>query len=160
MLSITTDYVKSTGNPEPYLRQISEAGFTHVHWCHQWCTDFLYSTHEISHIKKSLAEYSLQLLDLHASQGSEKVWNSSLEHERLAGVELVKNRIDMASRLGSDVIVMHTVEYSDALKRSLDELELFAKKRDVRIALENIRSDDFSIIEKIFNDYDPDYITA
>jgi hypothetical protein len=36
MLAITSDYAKSTGCPEPHLRQIAEAGFSHVHWCHHW----------------------------------------------------------------------------------------------------------------------------
>ena len=43
MLSITTDYAKDVGDPSPYLRSIAEAGFSHLHWCHQWNTDFLYA---------------------------------------------------------------------------------------------------------------------
>ena len=43
MLSMTSDYVTETGCPEPYLRRIAEAGFSRVHWCHQWNTDFLYA---------------------------------------------------------------------------------------------------------------------
>ena len=156
MLSIATDYVSGQGNPTVYLKRISEAGFSHIHWCHQWNTDFIYSIHEISYIKGLLNKYSLKLLDLHASCGKEKVWDSKLEHERLAGVELVKNRIFMSSELGSDVIVMHANEYSGPLKRSLDELKSYAKERNVRIAIENI--DDFKIIENIFKDYGEDYI--
>lgn len=34
-LSITTDYAKDTGNPSKYLKDIVEAGFTHIQWCHQ-----------------------------------------------------------------------------------------------------------------------------
>ena len=47
-LSITTDYLKDTGDPEPYLKKISAAGFTHIHWCHEWDTDFIYSESEIN----------------------------------------------------------------------------------------------------------------
>ena len=32
-LSMTSDYVPASGCPEPYLRSIAAAGFTHVHWC-------------------------------------------------------------------------------------------------------------------------------
>lgn len=71
-LAITSDYVESTGCPEPYLRQITEAGFSHVHWCHHWNGDFVYSTHEVEQIASWLDEFGLQLLDLHASQGREK----------------------------------------------------------------------------------------
>ena len=107
MLSITTDYATSIGDPSPYLRRIADAGFTHLHWCHQWNTDFLYSEWEVDQIECWLNDFGLQLLDLHASVGPEKNWYSGKEYERLSGVELVKNRIDMTSRLGGGVIIMH-----------------------------------------------------
>ena len=47
MLSMTPDYVRSSGDPAPYLRRIADAGFSHVHWCHQWNTDFLYAACEV-----------------------------------------------------------------------------------------------------------------
>ncbi len=87
MLSLTTDYASSKGCPESALRRIAEAGFTHVHWCHQWNTDFLYGHAEIAQIGRWLAEFGLGLLDLHASAGVEKNWVSAREYERLAGVE-------------------------------------------------------------------------
>jgi sugar phosphate isomerase/epimerase len=155
MLSITTDYARSTGSPNQDLKDIAEAGFTHIHWCHQWNTDFIYSQCEIDQIKKWLTEYNLLLCDLHASDGQEKKWDSNKEYERLAGIELVKNRIDMTAQLGSDVIIMHADEYSDPLKKSLDELEIYARDHNVRIAIENGK---FSILEKIFSDYSPKYI--
>ena len=107
MLSITTDYVHDTGCPEPYLRDIADAGFTHVHWCHHWNTDFLYSDSEIDQISVWLATYGLRVLDIHASHGREKAWASPYEYARLAGIELVKNRIAMAAALDSNVIILH-----------------------------------------------------
>jgi len=107
MLSTTTDYVHDTGCPEPCLRDIADAGFTHVHWCHHWNTDFLYSDSEIDQISAWLATYGLRVLDIHASHGREKAWASPYEYARLAGIELVKNRIAMAAALGSDVIILH-----------------------------------------------------
>ena len=77
-LSVTTDYFTATGNPGPYLERIARAGFTHIHWCHQWNTDFIYSRFEIAQIKEWLREYGLQLLDLHASHGQEKAWASTV----------------------------------------------------------------------------------
>ncbi len=73
-LSMTSDYVTSTGCPEPYLEGIAQAGFSHVHWCHQWCTDFLYSDSEIHQITEWFERFGLKLLDLHASAGQEKNW--------------------------------------------------------------------------------------
>ena len=76
MLSETTSYMKNSGSPEPYLRKIAEAGFSHVHWGHQWDTDFLYSKSEIDQIRTWLKECGLQMLNLHGSAGVEKKWDS------------------------------------------------------------------------------------
>lgn len=167
MLSITTDYVADTGNPAPYLRRIAEAGFTHIHWCHHWNTDFIYSEAEINQIGHWLTEYGLQLNDLHGSDGQEKYWLSPQEYQRLAGVELVKNRLKMAARLGSHVVIMHipaepklphTNElFWQQLRKSLDELEPYATERGVRIAAENLTYN-FDTLEKLFAQYSPDYL--
>ena len=156
-LSITTDYVADRGSPEPYLRRIAEAEFTHVHWCHHWNTDFLYAEVEIEQIAKWLAQYGLALLDLHASVGPEKKWNSAVEYERLAGVELVRNRIAMTRRLGGDVIIMHTGGEAElpAVRRSLDTLAPFAREHGVRIAVEN---GVFGVLRQLFAEYPPDYL--
>jgi sugar phosphate isomerase/epimerase len=164
-LSVTTDYVTSTGNPGPYLKGIADAGFSHIHWCHQWNTDFLYSRWEIDQIAGWLENCGLQLLDLHASVGPEKTWSSTLEYERKSGVELVANRIDMAARLDCEVIIMHTPgepddpaakeTYLDPLRRSLDELEPIAREKKVRIAVEN---GDFRTLRRLFDTYPPDYL--
>ena len=47
-LSITTDYAKDTGDPSPYLKRIADAGFSHIHWCHHWSTDFISPKEKIS----------------------------------------------------------------------------------------------------------------
>lgn len=113
-LSITSDFAADTGCPEAHLERIAAAGFSHVHWCHQWNTDFLYDPAEIDQVARWLGSFDLQLLDLHASSGREKGWASLREYERLAGVALVRNRIDFVSQVGSDTIVMHTPSRSDA----------------------------------------------
>ena len=157
MLSVTTDYVTSTGDPSPYLRRIADAGFSHLHWCHQWNTDFLYSKWEVEQIERWLKEYGLQLLDLHASVGPEKNWYSDKEYERQSGVELVKNRIDVASRLGGEVIIMHIPKDPECapLRKSLDELEPYAQDHGVRIAVEN---GDYAVIRKLLSEYDPSFL--
>jgi sugar phosphate isomerase/epimerase len=164
VLSITTDYVEDTGCPEPYLRQIAEAGFTHIHWCHHWNTDFLYSRPEIEQIAAWMGDFGLSMTDLHASAGREKGWGSPREYERLAGVELVKNRIEMAARLGSDVIIMHLPggaidTWWRPISTSLDELQPYAAIHGVRIAIENGNSDEsFDAIERVLAAYGPDYL--
>jgi sugar phosphate isomerase/epimerase len=163
MLSITSDYVESTGNPQLYLERIAAAGFTHIHWCHHWNTDFLYSKPEIDQIERWLADYNLRLLNLHASQGKEKYWCSLLEYQRQAGVELVQNRIQMAARLGADVVIIHVPSEAGAdvrqellgpVRRSLDELLPFANRQGVRIAVENMETDDFGMLTTLLEAYD------
>ncbi|MCE7981213.1 MAG: sugar phosphate isomerase/epimerase [Caldilinea sp. CFX5] len=186
LLSITTDYKSDQGDPSPFLRAIADAGFTHVHWCHQWNTDFVYHAAEIEQIGRWLKEYGLQLADVHGSEGKEKFWYSPLEYARLAGVELVKNRIDFAARLGADAVVMHAYPPTkdpnlaplngliwEQLRKSLDALQAYAMTRGVRIALENLidfrgvaagavtkveASDNFDLILQVYAHYPPAYI--
>lgn len=157
MLSVTTDYATSTGDPSPYLKRIADAGFTHIHWCHQWNTDFLYSRWEVDQIRTWLDEYGLQLLDLHGSAGNEKDWTSSQEYRRLAGIELVKNRIEMTATLDADVVIMHIPGEPnyEPVRRSLDALETYSRERGVRIAIEN---GNFGAIAPVLAEYDPDYV--
>ncbi len=168
MLSITTDYVQDYGTPGPYLKRIADAGFSHLHWCHHWHTDFVYVDAEINQIAKWMHAYGLQMCDIHASAGVEKSWVSPLEYERLAGVELVQNRIKMAARLSCDVIIMHVpAEPEDAdensvfwsgLHKSLDAIEPYARDHGVRIAIENLFPDNWSVLERVLSAYGPDYI--
>jgi len=156
-LSVTTDYAKDTGDPSPYLRRIADAGFTHVHWCHEWNTDFLYSLPEIEQVRGWLAGCGLRVLDLHGSVGPQRNWAAACEDERLAGVELARNRIEMTARLGADVTVMHIPEQPgcEPLRRSLAELEHLARALGVRIAIENGA---FDAIGQVLAEHGPDYL--
>lgn len=185
-LSITTDYIADHGDPEPYLRKIAEAGFTHIHWCHHWRSDFLYTDSEIEQISRWLQKYGLKLNDSHGSEGIEKFWYSPYEYARQAGVELVKNRIDFTARLGGDAIVMHAYPASqdpaqaglydtlmDQLRKTLDEVQPFAMEQGVRIALENLVDfaglharavtmadaiDNADMIQSLFAAYPPEFL--
>jgi len=170
-ISLTSDYIGSTGDPARPLRLQAEAGFTHVMWCHQWNTDFLYGKAEFAYFRKLFRDYGLRLLDIHGSQGWEKCWNSPCEYQRQAGVELVINRIEMLSELDADVhgdLMMHFPTWRndqdeetrqrvqdclDALKRSLDELMPVLEKHDRRIALENMWGDNWESFDWVFKRY-------
>ena len=167
MLAITSDYIQSEGDPQPYLKRIAEAGFTHVHWCHHWYSDFIYTQSEIIQIRRWLKQYGLGLLNLHASHGNEKYWASPREYQRLAGIELVKNRIQMAARLGGEVIIIHIPTtaplearpaYLKQIRKSLDQLEAFSRNHSVRIALENMAGDDWEMLDTLLPEYDPGYL--
>jgi len=157
MLSIATDYTSDTGDPRPYLQPIAEAGFSHVHWCHHWCTDFVYREPELRHIEAALRDFGLTVLDLHASNGREKRWAADLEYQRLAGVDLMQSRIAMTARLGSDVMVVHVPgHYPDAVRRSLGELEPFAREHGVRLAVENTPG--FDSVDAALGEFGPEYV--
>ena len=68
-IALNTDFLTSRLSPEKYLRLTSEAGFTHLHWCHQWNTDYLYSASEIDLYKKM----------------AEAVWTQTAGYSRLHG---------------------------------------------------------------------------
>ena len=174
-IALNTDFLTSRFSPEKYLRLTGEAGFTHLHWCHQWNTDFLYSTSEIAQIKKWLKQYGLKLLDIHGSQGVEKLWYSTEEYQRKSGVALVLNRIIMLDELeGTGSIMMHIPAYRtanqspegrqliparvEALKRTLDELIPYLEKYRTKIAVENLAEDSFEIIAELMKSYSPRHV--
>ncbi len=167
-LSINSDYVKDKGSAEPYLRQIAAAGFTYVHWCHHWDSDYLYAPSEINQAQRWLHDFGLKLRDLHASEGVEKYWLATEEYARLAGLDLIRNRIEMTAHLGGEVIVLHLqpqpkmalfqTDYWDRLRRSLDALQPFARQHGVRLALENLLFDNYATIEKALTLYPPDFL--
>jgi len=167
-LSMTTDYVTSLGNPEPYLRRIAEAGFTHVHWCHEWNTTHVYSNEEIKQIKVWLNNFGLKLLDLHAPHGEGAGWGSGSKDECLAALHLIHNRINMTSKLAGGAVVLHLPArpsnprdldlYHASLRLSLDKLEPHAMNVSIKVALENMENDDFEDLKKLLSDYDPEFL--
>ena len=146
-LAMTTDYCNDHDSPRPYLQKIADAGFTHVHWGHEWNSDTIYIDSEIDQIKTWLRETHLQVYGVHGSAGRERCWYSAEENKRLAGVELVKNRIRLAERLACQTVIMHITcgpQESEAqpaflarLYRSLDAVQPYAIESGVRLAIEN-----------------------
>jgi sugar phosphate isomerase/epimerase len=164
-LSMSTDYQTDCGNPGPYLQRIAAAGFAYVHWVHHWSSDFVYAAPEIRQIKAWFREYGLRMLDVHGSFGHEKCWASVLEHERLAGVELVRNRLELAAELEGDIVVMHVPAWTAGAEqgvtpwtqvlKSLDALEQPARKLGVRLAIEN---GEWGGLRRLLERYAPEYL--
>ena len=167
-IAINTDFCN--GLPiEDCLREIAAAGFASLLWGHHWNDDFLYSGVEIQAIRGMLERFGLELLDLHGSAGQEKCWFSTVEYERLAGVELVRNRLRMFGELsGRGVLVMHTPairsttppeeipriwQRVEALKRSLDELLPEAERCHCPIAIENHPRGSWQVLNALFDAY-------
>jgi sugar phosphate isomerase/epimerase len=167
-LSMTTDYVKFTGDPLPYLGRIARAGFTHVHWCHEWCTSHFYEEEEVNAISRELDQLGLRLLDLHAPHGMGDGWGSSDDGARNAALALVMNRMNMTAALGGDAVVLHLPRkpadpsgmgsWRVNVRKSLDSLAPLSRSSGVRIALENIPDDDFSEIGALLTGYDGGFL--
>jgi sugar phosphate isomerase/epimerase len=166
VLAITSNYAQNTDDPAPHMRRAAEAGFGRLMWAHHAWSDYLYTDAEIDYIARCLREFHLELNDLHCPTGREQRWGSPVEYQRLAGVELVKNRIAMAARLGTDVVVCHPPsepdapaarsEFWDRQRRTMDVLCPYARERGVRVALENCLPGNFDTLEKFFAIYPPD----
>lgn len=163
-LAMTTDFrgeFSKIEDIESCLREIAEAGFSHIHWCFEWTGDYYYSKAEMYQIREWMEKYGLKAKSLHASNGSNFGWcdghyrkdyTSDTEFNRIAGRELIENRVELAQIIGATEIVLHMylpfldfqnepetkeVFYRQAF-RSLDELEPFCKERNVRICIENL----------------------
>lgn len=172
-IAINTDFYTSTGDPAPVLRAIAEGGFTHVMWCHQWDTDFLYSQPEWTKIKKLLKENDLVLQDIHGTAGREKCWYSTDESERQAGVLLVQNRLEMLQELEAiGCLTMHgpffpanqpekrenIARQFDQVRKSLDELMPILQRYDRLIAVENLIGDSWELLEKLLTEYPAEHL--
>jgi sugar phosphate isomerase/epimerase len=74
----------------------------------------------------------------------------------------------MASRLSSDVVVMHVPrepegseensQFWTRVQRSLDALRPFALDRGVQIAIENLHPDNFHTLAKLLSRFGPDFL--
>ena len=162
------------------LERIKHSGFSHVHWCHEWTGSYLYSSYEMLRIKQWFEEKGLKVKGVHASAGEKnsdlKDYLSADEYGRLAGIELVKNRIDLAYYLDAQSIVLHLnlpwrsfeneTGFEDDFYRhtlkSFDELEGYCRTRQIRICIENDGSTPQShscrMYETLFKRYESDFL--
>jgi sugar phosphate isomerase/epimerase len=155
MLAMTSDFHGTSRNSadiKDALARIARAGFSHVHWCHEWSGYYLYSVHEMLQIKEWCDELGLKVKGVHATVGEKesdlKFYSSPNEYSRLAGVELIKNRVDLAHILNAEAIVLHFVlgvkkeedfrqEHLLPVFKSFDELEPYCKTHKIRLCIEN-----------------------
>lgn len=170
------------------LRRISEAGFTHVHWCHEWDGDYLYAPSEMLQIKSWFDTFGLKAKSLHASKGgriasamrkdmeARKDFASFHEYSRQAGVELIRNRMELAEVLGAREIVIHLYvpyltfreqpgseeQFYRQVFKSFDELKPEAMERGIRICLETMLEiparEQYRQFDRIFARYPKEYI--
>jgi sugar phosphate isomerase/epimerase len=195
MLAMTTDFhgvSKNTGELRETLVKINQAGFSHVHWCHEWTGDYIYSHYEMLQIREWLYELGLKVKGIHATDGirrqefnprdprdlfiqNTKNFASENEYNRLAGVELIKNRVDLAHIIDAGAIVLHFDQPYEVFKadpsyrdryyrqafKTFDELEYYCKLRHIRLCLENCNLPPeytYYQFDTLFERYDADYM--
>ena len=182
MLAMTTDFhgeSRKSGEIKSTLTRIAQAGFSHVHWCHEWTGAYLYSVYEMFQMREWCDELGLKVKGVHATSGERgsdlKDYTSSNEYNRLAGVELVKNRLDLAYILNAEDVVLHydppwdriekgEEDLRDIIKyalKSFDELEAYCRTRHIRLCLENGGGPPVlvcRIYDTLFERYDANYL--
>lgn len=198
--SCETDYNNDLHNWDEIERQIknlADAGFTHTQWMQNWEGEYLYSPSEMRQARDVLGYYGICAHSIHATEGGKRTivkdgrkifrnryrmtdirkdYTSPNEYLRLAGVDLLKNRIDLCTHIGASVMVLHmqlpyqmfeekpeekTIYYQQVMK-SFDEVQEYAKTAGVRIALENMictpqgyQDEQFDLL---FDRYDSDFL--
>ena len=199
-LALATDYGMCQNSPEnmqQQLEKLAKAGVSHVHWAYDWDYEYLYSQWEMIQIKELLDKYNLKVKGVHATEGNtrcrviagnpvflnrtrmvdnRKDITSPHEYNRLAGVDLVKNRVDLAHLINAGEIVLHLVVpyedfdnipgfkeiwYAQAFK-SFDELQPYCAAKGIRIAVENMictpAEYQFEKLDRLFERYDIDFM--
>lgn len=198
--SCETDYNNDLHNWTEIDRQIkflAKAGFTHTQWMQNWQGEYLYSKSEMFQARDVLRHYNICAHSIHASEGGKRLtaidgknvfrnryrledirkdYTSKNEYLRLAGVDLLKNRIDLCTYIGASVMVLHMqlpymlfeekpeekIAYYRQVMKSFDEIKEYAKASGVRIALENMictpqkyQDEQFDLL---FDKYDSDFL--
>lgn len=158
-------------NPRDALSDIAASRrFAYVMWHHGMHTTKQYTREEMKQIASWLKQFGLRVRDVHGTDGEGVVWSTD-EDTRVRGVELFKNRVALAKRIGAEVVIMHVPReprelekresYWSALRRTLDALQPYTNECRVRVALENLwgnEGDDFTTISRLVAQYASDFL--
>lgn len=198
--SVNTDYnndIPEWPEIEHQLECIAKAGFTHTSWIHDWDGDYIYSPSEMVYARSLVNEYGLKAHTHHASEGSccckvidnkvipdqgercpsiRKDYTNPNQYLREAGIELIKNRIDLCKHIGADTMVLHMslpykllqrspenkADYYAQVYKSFDAVQPYALDAGVKIAMENLLFGtpelELEKFERLFDRYDKDFM--
>lgn len=175
-ISSLFQYGKDPGIP---LKTLAESPYSimpmHHHEMHG---NYHYSQKEMRDLANFVKELGLRVRDVHGTHGIEEgnprglCWSTN-EQMRKEGVGLVKNRIDLTHALEGDVLTLHVAGIPkdpqraqptwDSIRRTLDESKEYARRKNVRIALENLHYPSFGnhhVIMELLSSYEPDLVGA
>ncbi len=142
-LVLTSDFNNEKEDIFTSITQVAEAGFN-VMFCHEWDTDKIIPKDEIKSIGQLLKEREIRMVDIHGSEGKKDYWLSEVSDTRKAGIELVRNRIEMASILGAGTVVMHIPSEKDegfswgVVDNAINSLMPSLEKYNITLAFENL----------------------
>ncbi len=190
-------YELSPESMDEQMAKLEKAGITHVHWAHDWDYEYIYSQWEMIQIKEILEKHHIKVKGVHATEGNtrcrvingqpvfvnrsrmrdfRKDFTSPYEYNRLSGVELLLNRVDLAHMVGAKEIVTHMVipyedfenipgfkeKYWEQVYKSFDEMEPYCRAKGIRIAVENMictpKKYQYEKFDRLFERYSPDYV--
>jgi sugar phosphate isomerase/epimerase len=196
LVAFSSDYLgesQDVRDIEATIRAIAEAGFPHIHWVHEWEGDYLYSPSEMLQIRDWHTKYGVAAKGVHATEGSarknvigkyhyrwepqnRKDYTSFCEYNREAGVDLIKNRVNLATVLGTHEIVLHMQlpyrsfrevpgfkeRYYGQVLKSFASLEGYCAAREVRICVENMmgtpNDEQIDQFERLFDAFGPEFV--
>lgn len=174
--TLTTDFLGADRYMFEFGPRMAEAGFNRALWCENWDGGYKYSAEDVRRIDQYFASLGIQISQIHASEGEHYgQWVSPDRMERKKGLDLIRNRIEMAQDLGATVVTVHAPHhempwpggpraYQETMRRSLAELQKEAMDKGVRIGLENTdwkgpgKFDNFPAIEYALGQFGPEYV--
>jgi sugar phosphate isomerase/epimerase len=138
---------------------------------HEMHGEYLYSRKEMRQLADLLSKLGMCVRDVHGTHGKDPkgpqglCWSTD-EDDRLVGVQLIRNRIDLTEALGGSVLTLHvssapTVAKLTAIRRTMQEAERYARQQGVRIALENMHYLSYlyhDVIGKLLAEFDPEVV--
>lgn len=175
------------------LGWVREAGFTHINWNPDAGSSYMLAQAEIAFTAAMVRDAGLKVKSLHASNGRNPVSEvrtrqnatpafedrkdigSVHDWQRQSGVELLQNRIDLATALGSPDAILHIditdkvfrtadteAAFFDPFWRSLDELQPYCIERGVKIAVETLMGASadswLRLYDLLFDRYPPEFL--
>lgn len=164
--SNTTDLAGKKAVIAPIFSAFRCAGFSAVHWCHDWIGEpVFYSDAFAEQVRQLAAHNSLRVADVHGFGGTDPTGITCTDELFLA---LNINRAEFAARLGADILVMHLPVRNIESKDSAipDSIAILKALRPacgdlgVRLAVENLPwpSHTYAFFEALFDEFDEDYL--
>jgi len=176
-ISSLFQYVPDPGVPYNTLAQYNALAQSHgrepiqpAHH-HEMHGEYLYSGKEMRQLADLLSKLGMRVRDVHGTHGKDPkgpqgmCWSTD-EDDRHAGVQLIRNRIDLTEAIGGSVLTLHvssapTDAKMTAIRRTMQEAARYANQHGVRIALENMHYPSYlnhGVIRTLLTEFDSEVV--